>query len=55
MITRFHRKLKVIASNANGIGSQRYKLSKQLQRLHVDVALFSERHQKTHEIFFIPN
>jgi hypothetical protein len=40
---------------ANGIGRQRYELSKQLQDLHVDVALFSEIHLKPHERFFIPN
>jgi hypothetical protein len=34
---------------------QRYELSKQLQDLHVDVALFSESHLKPHELFFILN
>jgi hypothetical protein len=43
MASSVHRPLKVIAFNANGIGSQRYELSKQLQDLHVDVALF-QRH-----------
>jgi hypothetical protein len=38
-----------------GIGRQRYELSKQLQDLHVDVALFSETHLKHHERFFILN
>ncbi|PNF22596.1 hypothetical protein B7P43_G12673 [Cryptotermes secundus] len=47
--------LKVMAFNANGIGRQRYELRKQLQDLHVDVALFSETHLKPHERFFIPN
>jgi hypothetical protein len=42
MATRIHRPLKVIAFNANAIVRQRYVLSKQLQDLHVDVALFSE-------------
>jgi hypothetical protein len=51
MATRVHRPLKVIAFNANGIGRQRYELSKQLQDLHVDVALFSETHLKPHERF----
>jgi hypothetical protein len=55
MATRVHRPLKVIAFNANGIGRQRYELSKQLQDLHVDVALFSKTHLKPHERFFIPN
>jgi hypothetical protein len=55
MAARFHRPLKVIAFNASGIGRQRYELSKQLQDLHVDVALFSETHLKPHERFFIPN
>jgi hypothetical protein len=31
---------------------QRYELSKQLQDLHVDVALFSETHLKTHGRLF---
>jgi hypothetical protein len=55
MATRVHRPLKVIAFNANGIGRQRYELSKQLQNLRTDVALFSETHLKPHERFFIPN
>jgi exonuclease III len=55
MVTRFHRPLKVIAFNANGIERQRYEFSKQLQDLHVDVALFSETHLKPHERFFIQN
>jgi hypothetical protein len=55
MATRFHRTLNVIAFNAKGIGRQRYELSKQLQDLHVDVALFSETYLKLHERFFIPS
>jgi hypothetical protein len=35
----------------NGIRRQRYELSKQLEELHVDVALFSETHLKPHERF----
>jgi hypothetical protein len=42
MASRVHRSLKVIAINANGIGRQRYELSKQLQDLHVDVALLRD-------------
>jgi hypothetical protein len=34
---------------------QRYELGKQLQDLHIDVALLSEIHFKPHERFFIPN
>jgi hypothetical protein len=41
--------------NANGIWRQRYELSKQLQDLHIDVALLSGTHIKHHERFFIPN
>jgi hypothetical protein len=52
---RVHRPLKVIAFNANGIGRQRYELSKQLQDLHIYVALLSDTHLKPHERFFIPN
>jgi exonuclease III len=55
MATGIHRPLKIIAFNANGIWRQRYELSKQLQDLHVDVALFSETHLKPHEKFVIPN
>jgi hypothetical protein len=51
----FPRPLKVIVFNASGIGRQRYELTKQLQDLHVDVALFSETHLKPHERFCIPN
>jgi hypothetical protein len=51
MATRIHRPLKVIAFNANDIWRQRYELSKQLQDLHVDVALLSETHPKSHERF----
>jgi hypothetical protein len=55
MATRVHRPLKVLALSANGIGRQRCELSKQLQKLHIDVALLSETHLKPHERFFIPN
>jgi hypothetical protein len=34
-----------------GIMKQRYELSKQLQELQIDVALFSETHLKPHESF----
>jgi hypothetical protein len=54
MATSVHRPLKVLAFNANGIGRQRYELIKQLQDLHVDLALFSEAHLKHHERFFTP-
>jgi hypothetical protein len=39
MATRIHRPLKVLDFNWNYIGRQRYELSKQLQDLHIDVAL----------------
>jgi exonuclease III len=55
MASRVHRPLKIISFNANGIGRQRHVLSKQLQDLHIDVALFSETHPKPHEKFFITN
>jgi hypothetical protein len=54
MTTSVHRPLQVIAFNANGIWRQRYELSKQLQDLHVDVALSSEAYLKPHERLFIP-
>jgi hypothetical protein len=41
MSYRFHRPLKVITFNANGILRQCYELSKQLQNLQIDVALLS--------------
>jgi hypothetical protein len=34
---------------------QRHELSKQLEDLHIDVALFSETHRKPHETFFLQN
>jgi hypothetical protein len=55
MAMKVHRPLKVVAFNANGIGRQRYELSKQMQDLKIDVALFSETHLKPHERFCLPN
>jgi exonuclease III len=55
MTTRVHRPLKVVSFNANGIGKQRYELSKQLQELRIDVVLLSETHLKPHERFYTPN
>jgi hypothetical protein len=55
MAARFYRSLNVIAFNANSIGRQRYELSKQLQDLHIDVALLSETRLKHHERLLIPN
>jgi hypothetical protein len=52
MANRIHRHLKIIAFNANGIMMQHYGLSKQLQDLHIDEALFSETHLKPHEILY---
>jgi hypothetical protein len=50
MATRVHSPLKVIAFNVNGIGRQRYELSKQLQDLHVDVALLRDTSQTSREL-----
>jgi hypothetical protein len=55
MAARVHRPLRVIAFNADGIWRRRYELSKQLQDLHVDVAVLSKAHLKPHERFLIPN
>jgi exonuclease III len=55
MATRLHRPIKVVAFNANGIGRQRYELSKQLQEQRIDVALLSETHLKSHKRFYVPN
>jgi hypothetical protein len=55
MAARFHRPLKVVAFNANGIGRQRYELRKHMQDLHIDVTVFSETQLKPHERLFIPN
>jgi hypothetical protein len=44
MAARVHRPLKVISFNANGFWKWLYDLSKQLQHLHIDVALLSETH-----------
>jgi hypothetical protein len=49
------RRLKVIAFYANGIWKQRYESSKQLQDLHIDVALILKIRLKPHEMFYIPN
>jgi hypothetical protein len=49
MASRVHKPLKIIACNANGIARQRYERSKQLQDLHIDVALFSETHLKPYD------
>jgi hypothetical protein len=45
----------VTAFNANGIRRRCYELSKQVQGLHTDMALLSEKHFEPHERFFIPN
>jgi hypothetical protein len=55
MAARFLRPLKVIEFNANGVWRRCYELSKQLQDLHIDMALFSGTHLKPQERFFIPN
>jgi hypothetical protein len=55
MTARVHRPLEVIAFNANDIWRQCYEVNKQLQDLHIDVALLSETHLNFHERFFIPN
>jgi hypothetical protein len=55
MAIRVHRPLEVIAFNVNCNGRQCYKLSKQLQDLHLDVVSLSEAHLTPHERFFIPN
>jgi hypothetical protein len=51
MAARVYRPLEFIAFNANGIERKRYKLTKQLQDPHVDVARLSETHLKPHERF----
>jgi hypothetical protein len=55
MADRVHMPVTVIAFNANRIWRQRYKLSKQVQDLHIDVILLLETRFKPHERFFIPN
>jgi hypothetical protein len=49
MATRVQRPLKVVAFNANGIGTQRYELSTQLQEQRIGVALLPDTRQKPHE------
>jgi hypothetical protein len=46
MAAGVHRPLKVTAFSANGIWRQHYELSKQLQDIHVDVALFWDKKVK---------
>jgi hypothetical protein len=55
MATGAYRPFKVIIFNANGTARQCYELSKQLQDLHIDVALFLQTHQKPYDRFFISN
>jgi hypothetical protein len=55
MVAGVHRPLRVIAFNVNGTWRWRYELSKQLQDLHIDMALLSETHLKAHGTFLIPN
>jgi hypothetical protein len=55
MAARFHRPLKIRAFDANEIWSRRCEISRQLQYLHIKVALLSETHRKQHERFFIPD
>jgi hypothetical protein len=45
----------VIAFSENGIWKWLYEFSKQLQHLHIDVALLSETHLKPHERCLTPN
>jgi exonuclease III len=52
MAATVHRPLKIIAFNLNGIWWQCYELRKQLQELHIDVALFSETHLKAHRVVY---
>jgi hypothetical protein len=49
MATRTHVPFEVIACVANGIARHRHELCKQLQVLHVDVALFWETHLEPYE------
>jgi hypothetical protein len=49
MAARVHRPLIVIALNANDILGQRYELCKELQDLHIDVALHSQTYLEPHE------
>jgi hypothetical protein len=55
MAATVHRQLKVIAFNPNSTCRHHYELSKQVQGLHIDVALISETYLKSHKTFFIPN
>jgi hypothetical protein len=48
MAARVHRPHTVIAFNVNGIWKQRYELSKQLQDLHMDVAVLRDTSQNYH-------
>jgi hypothetical protein len=55
MAATVYRPLEVVVFNANVIWKRRYELSKQLQGIHIDVALLSEAQLKAYERFFIPN
>jgi exonuclease III len=53
MASRVHKPLKILSFNANGILRQRNDLSKQLEDLRIDVAMFLETNLKPHEKFFL--
>jgi hypothetical protein len=55
MAARVHRSLKAVTFIANDSERQDYELSKELQHIHIDVALLSETSLKLHERFYIPN
>jgi hypothetical protein len=55
MAAGVHRRLKVLAFNANGISRHRCELTKQLNDLHIDVTVLSETYRKPYDRFFIPD
>jgi hypothetical protein len=52
MAARIHMPLKVIVFNASDVWGQRSGLSKQLQDLHIVVALLSETSHNQREVFY---
>jgi hypothetical protein len=55
MANIIHRPLGIMSFNANDILKQRHELSKLLEDLRIDLALFSGTHLKHHERFSLPN
>jgi hypothetical protein len=52
MSTTVHRPLIIIAFNANGTERQTYEVRKQLQDLKINMSLFSDTPETSHEALY---